>query len=815
MRATELIAALCGILSLTASAQQARVVDSPPKTRGALYVTNRDPLEASPFVKLPIGAIKANGWIGHMLLLERDGMSGRLAEISQWCKWEGNAWVTPEGQGHSGWEELPYWLKGYGDLGYVLRDERIIKESRKWIEAMLASQREDGWFGPRRSLTSLDGKPDLWPNMLVLNILQSYYEVSGDPRVITFMTKYFRWQLNCPDKDFMAGYWPKMRAGDNIESIYWLYNRTGEKWLLDVSGKCHKYMANWTDGLPNWHGVNLTQGFREPGIYWMQTHEAKHLKATYRNYDTVMGMYGQFPGGGFGADENCRPGYDDPRQGFETCSIVEFMHSAQMLTKITGDPLWADRCEEMAFNTFPASMTPDLKALHYLTCANQVQLDRGNKAPGVQNGGTMFSYSPGAVYRCCQHNVAHGWPYYVEEMWLATSDKGLCASLYGASEVSAKVGDGSAVKIVEETEYPFSEQVKFTIAAEKTVEFPLYLRVPRWCRDAKVAVNGKAVSADAKPLSYIVVDRQWASGDVVSLTLPMKISMHIWAKNKDSVSVDYGPLTFSLQIGERWSRFGDNEKWPDWEVFPMTAWNYGVVADPKGGASQFEVVKKEGKLADQPFTPESAPIQIKAKARKITQWKQDRNGLIERLQMSPAKSTEPIETITLIPMGAARLRITSFPTVSDAADAVEWKDAPKAPLASHCFENDTTLALNDGRLPKSSSDESIPRFTWWDHKGTAEWVQYDLDKPKSVKGVEVYWYDDEKTGGQCRRPQSWQILVKVGSEWKAVANAGDYGVELDQFNKVSFQPVQTTSIRLTAQLRPEYSAGILEWRVNE
>ncbi len=133
-----------------------------------------------------------------------------------------------------------------------------------------------------------------------------------------------------------------------------------------------------------------------------------------------MRLYGQFPGGGFVGDENCRPGYIDPRGGIETCGIVEFMHSFEMLTKITGNPVWADRCEEIAFNTFPAALTPDQKGLHYITCANQVQLDRDNKSPGIQNGGTMFAYSPFERYRCCQHNVSHGWPYYAEELWLAT-----------------------------------------------------------------------------------------------------------------------------------------------------------------------------------------------------------------------------------------------------------------------------------------------------------------------------------------------------------------------------------------------------------
>ena len=413
----------------------------PAEARTSLYDSNREPLVPSPLVKLPIGSIVPRGWLRGQLEMEAQGMTGRLMEISPWCRFDKNAWTDPEGKGHSGWEELPYWLKGYGDLGYVLKDEAIIKEARRWIEAALASQREDGWFGPRSLLTSLDGKPDLWPNMLMLNVLQSFYEYTGDPRVLPFMTKYFRWELAYPEKDFMVGYWPKIRAGDNLESVYWLYNRTGEKWLLELAEKVHRRTPNWTTGVSDWHSVNITQGFREPGVYYMQAKDPKFLAAAERNYRTVMDLYGQVPGGGFGADEKCRRGFGDPRQGFETCSMVEYMHSFEMLTKISGDPIWSDRCEDVAFNSLPAAQTPDLKALHYLTSPNMVQLDKGNKAPGIKNSGTMFSFSPGEVYRCCQHNVAQGWPYFAEELWLATSDGGLCASLYAASEVTAKVAD--------------------------------------------------------------------------------------------------------------------------------------------------------------------------------------------------------------------------------------------------------------------------------------------------------------------------------------------------------------------------------------
>ena len=409
----------------------------------------------------------------------------------------------------------------------------------------------------------------------------------------------------------------------------------------------------------------------------MQAKDKKYLHSAERNYQTVMSQYGQFPGGGFAGDENCRPGHGDPRQGFETCGIVEFMHSFEMLTKISGDPLWSDRNEEIAFNSLPAALTPDEKALHYLTGANMVQLDRQNKSPGIQNEGTMLSYSPFEVYRCCQHNVSHGWPYYAEELWLATGDGGLCASLYAASEVKAKVGDDTVAKIVEETDYPFSDTIRLTMSLPKAVRFPLYLRIPRWSGAPVLTLNDRRLTAKAEPLSYLVVERQWSDGDTLRLQLPMRTTVRTWPKNHDAVSVDYGPLCFSLQIGERWQRYGRGGAWPEWEVFPTTPWNYGLVLDHENPAGSFKLERRPGALARQPFTPEAAPLLLHAQAKRIPAWQQDRLGLIGPLQQSPVKSAEPVERVTLIPMGAARLRVTAFPTIGDGPDAHAWASPEK------------------------------------------------------------------------------------------------------------------------------------------
>ena len=298
----------------------------------------------------------------------------------------------------------------------------------------------------------------------------------------------------------------------------------------------------------------------------------------------------------------------------------------------------------------------------------------------------------------------------------------------------------------------------------------------------------------------------------LQLVLPMRLTIRTWSKNHDSVSIDYGPLTFSLAIGERWSRYGGNDKWPEQEVFATTPWNYGLVVDKRNPAASVTIESNQRPLADQPFTPEASRIRLHAKARRIPNWTQDSNGLLRTLHDSPVKSGEPLETIALIPMGAARLRITAFPTIGDGASAHEWTMPAKPPTASHCFERDSVEALNDGILPTKSSDTGIPRFTWWDHRGTHEWVQYDFDAPRSLKSSAVYWFDDTSSGS-CRVPKSWRLVYKQGNDWKSVEATGGYGLERNKINTVEFTPIKTTAIRLEAELQPNFSAGILEWKV--
>ncbi len=133
------------------------------------------------------------------------------------------------------------------------------------------------------------------------------------------------------------------------------------------------------------------------------------------------------------------------------------------------------------------------------------------------------------------------------------------------------------------------------------------------------------------------------------------------------------------------------------------------------------------------------------------------------------------------------------------------------PSASHCWRNDTVSALNDQIEPAASDDTRIPRFTWWEHRGTKEWVQYDFDRTERISEVKVYWWDERRIQAQCRVPQSWRLLYQSGHEWKPVTGATACTTEIDRFNRVTFDPVETKGVRLEVQLQPGWSGGILEW----
>jgi hypothetical protein len=652
---------------------------------GALYLNNRAPLVTKPYMELPIGAIHPQGWVKDQLERMATGMTGHLDTLYPQVMGPRNGWLGGDGDV---WERGPYWIDGLLPLAYILNDKKLINKVQPWVEWTLKSQQSNGYFGPSEDRAPETGLQrtnarDWWPKMVVLKFMQQYYEATGDKRVIPFMTRYFQYQLKelpVTPLDHWTD-WAQKRGGDNLMVVFWLYNITGDKFLLDLGKIIAGQTTNWTDiflyydqlsRIFSTHGVNLAQAMKEPVVLYQYTKDPKNLEAIAKGATVLKREHG-WPTGLFAADEMLHTG--NPTQGSELCTAVEMMFSLETMLEITGNPRYADWLERVTFNALPTQVTDNCDSRQYYQQLNQVEVSRQDRNfMTCYNGtGQLFGLLDG--YPCCTSNLHQGWPKFTRNLWLATEDRGLAALIYSPSSVDAKVADGVRVHIDEQTNYPFEEIIRFKLSIpdkkRKSVFFPLHLRIPQWCENATVKINGEPWNAATPGNNIVKVFHDWKSGDLVELELPMKVSISRWYE--ESAVVERGPLVYALHIGEKWDRVNDDykfgTKYGDWyyEVHPTTPWNYCLQEkdiSPDVVAKEFVVVKKDFK--GYPWNPENAPIEIRTKGKRMKDWHMY-NGSAGPLPYSVQYQLGPVpeEDITLIPYGCTTLRITEFPVTSN------------------------------------------------------------------------------------------------------------------------------------------------------
>lgn len=646
------------------------------------YLNNRHPLLTKPYMELPLGSIRPEGWLRIQMERMREGMTGHLDSIYAAVMGPRNGWLGGDGDV---WERGPYWIDGLLPLAYILNDRALIEKVRPWIEWTLASQQPSGYFGPATDRgpepgLQRDNARDWWPKMVMLKVMQQYYSATGDARVLTFLTNYFKYQLSELPRTPLGQwtFWAEQRGGDNLMVVYWLYNLTGDAFLLELGELIHRQTFDWTNVFlhgdhlyrqNSLHCVNLAQGFKEPVVYYQQSKEAKHLEAVDKAVRTIRQSIG-FPIGLWAGDELLR--FGNPTQGSELCTAVEMMFSLEKMMEITGNAAWADQLEKVAYNALPTQISDDFSARQYYQQINQIAITREGRNFVSPHEDTDIVYGELSGYPCCTSNLHQGWPKFTQHLWLATADNGIAALVYAPSQVTAKVGNGIGVTISEETNYPFEESVRFrlqfTDKRTKSAFFPFHFRIPSWCTAPVIRVNGEAIDAPLYSGQIARINREWQTGDVVTLELPMQVSCSRWYDG--AAVIERGPLVYALKMEEKWVKKTDERtdsshhgQWY-YEVTSDSPWNY-CLADknlrPETIADAVSVEKKAS-IAPYPWTRENAPVTLRTQARRLPSWlpyKGSAGPICYFLQAREPMGEE--ETIELIPYGCTTLRITEFP----------------------------------------------------------------------------------------------------------------------------------------------------------
>jgi hypothetical protein len=250
-----------------------------------------------------------------------------------------------------------------------------------------------------------------------------------------------------------------------------------------------------------------------------------------------------------------------------------------------------------------------------------------------------------------------GWPKFTSHLWMATPDGGLAAIAYAPCEVKAVVADGSPITLEVETEYPFDDTIRIRVKTSQPVKFPLWLRIPGWADKAQLSVSETLIEQNARN-GFQILDRVWTDGDVIELQLPM--SIRVTQDVQGGVSLERGPLVYSLKIDEEWRYLKGEKPHADYEVYPTTPWNYGLALDSKSPEQSIEVIKKP--VGSCPFSPDGAPIELHLLGRHLPDWQMVQNSA-GPLPESPVQSEEPDQELILIPYGSTNLRITVFPKI--------------------------------------------------------------------------------------------------------------------------------------------------------
>ncbi len=651
----------------------------------------------------PLGSVFPRGWLLRELTVQKSGLTGHIEEV--WPDLGASSgWLGGRGEN---WERGPYYLDGLIPLAYALDDAALKEKAQKWIEWMLQSQREDGFFGPADNL-------DWWPRIVALKALTQYGEATGDARVIALMDRYFRYQLKrMPDQP--PAMWASARGQEQLLPMLWLYLITGEGYLVELARLLRRECYDWGEFfsrfpyrqtthaylprplfmavkrmtlISDWTAKRLKSLRRTPPPAKTQTKEqidksnaSKFLQIYHKTHSVNLAMALKMPaldalwGGPESGADASRAGLDaltqfhgmanglfsgdehlngrSPVVGAELCLAAEYLYSLQSLLAVTGGACYADKIEEIAYNAWPAMFTPDICAHQYVQQVNQIEVSRAHRGwYDAYDESNLFGLAPN--FGCCAANMHQGWPKLLGALFMAHPD-GAAAPVYAPCSANVDI-DGVTVRFSETTNYPFDDTIEIVIDRIENkphaLDFTLLLRVPKWADSFDLRFNGELEPLQPED-GFLRLKKLFRAGDTIALRFPF--SLRIMPEAAGGVSLHYGPLLLALPIDAQRRVLRGKEPFADYEMLPRSEWRFAVVEPELANARVNR--RAPGEL---PFNETDPPLEIRVPLAPAPQWRVEQRGAGPVPEPFAVEKSALVEQ-TLIPYGCTRLRIAQFP----------------------------------------------------------------------------------------------------------------------------------------------------------
>jgi DUF1680 family protein len=642
------------------------------------------------FREAALAGVHPEGWLRRYLEVQRDGLTGHLEHAG--FPFDTGGWLATHVQhrdGESWWpyEQTAYWIDGMARCGYLLRDRGLIAKAERPMDHVLRRPDKDGYLGPE-SLKPADRKLVRWPHAVFFRAFMARHSATGDPALVKAIARHY-----------LSGTSPHNDRRDvcNVEPMLWAYEHNGDRRLLKMAEKAFgEFDAKgnrWYPTLrelrsrkaPTHHGVTYNEVAKLGAILYLHTGRRDLLQAAINGY-RKLDQHAMLASGVHSSAEHI--GGCAALDSHETCDIADYTWSCGYLLMATGAAEYADKIEKACFNAAPGAVRADFKGLQYFSCPNQVVADVRSNHNAFHRGSQWMSYRPNPGTECCPGAVNRIMPNYAARMWMhAHEGGGPVAALYGPSRFDFTVG-GQAVHIVEETTYPFGERIDFMVRCAAPARFGLTLRIPGWCRAARVQINGVPWKRALKAGSFVTLHREFQPNDRVSLFLPMSLRLRTWPEG--GVSIERGPLVYALKIDEDWQRDPHEKKcsreFPAWNLYPASPWNYALDLGPADPFRDVEILHHP--MSPEPWSHATAPVELRVPARRVRGWNMIRKrrervftGMVDgKAVYGPMAGrflfTPPLpdpdklagrlgkrEWVRLVPYGCTRLRVTVFPVV--------------------------------------------------------------------------------------------------------------------------------------------------------